>query len=381
MTDPRARAHDQIVRLSRHGLDVVEFWRQASEVLLRAVPYYSSPCWYTLDPASLLMTSHFNEHVDRMPDEWLAAEYYEDDVNKLSEIARSTEGISTLHDATGGDPTGTPRWQENIKYGGDQEMICALRTQAGEAWGAVGLYRAEGSPLFDADDLAFLSSVAPHLAEGARRALLLGKANEPEGPDGPGLIVLSADWSIDSMTAGLEPLLYDLPDGDISRGVLPPAVIAVATRARSMADSPESPGEAAVVRVRSRSGSWLVLHGVTLAAAGRRNAGVIIERAHPARIMPLLMSAYGLTEREKDVTRLVLQGCSTLEIGTGLFISSHTVQEHLKHVFEKTGVRSRRDLVGKIFFAHYEPRVRDNEVRAAAGDNLRGDPVLGQAHG
>ena len=87
------------------------------------------------------------------------------------------------------------------------------------------------------------------------------------------------------------------------------------------------------------------------------------------------MSAYGLTEREQDVTRLVLQDHATAEIAERLVLSAHTVQQHLKSVFDKLGVRSRRDLVGKVFFAHYEPRVRDNEQRALGGRPLRGRPL------
>jgi hypothetical protein len=56
-------------------------------------------------------------------------------------------------------------------------------------------------------------------------------------------------------------------------------------------------------------------------------------------------------------------------------ISVHTVQGHLRSVFTKTGVRARRDLVTKIFFSHYEPRLRDNEQRTAANQPLRGGPT------
>ena len=92
------------------------------------------------------------------------------------------------------------------------------------------------------------------------------------------------------------------------------------------------------------------------------------------------MSAYGLTEREQQLTRLVLQGYSTLDIADRLVISVHTVQGHLRHIFTKTGVRFRRDLVTKIFFAHYEPRLRDNEQRTAANLPLRGGRLLAQPH-
>ena len=124
----------------------------------------------------------------------------------------------------------------------------------------------------------------------------------------------------------------------------------------------------------------MLLHGVSLVANGARRAAVIIEPAHPARISPLLMSAYGLTEREQEVTRLVLRGDSTAQIADELFVSTHTVQQHLKRVFEKTGVRSRRDLVGKVFFAHYEPRFRDNERRVINGQPVRGGPMEAAAN-
>jgi Bacterial regulatory proteins, luxR family len=81
------------------------------------------------------------------------------------------------------------------------------------------------------------------------------------------------------------------------------------------------------------------------------------------------------------VTRLILQGSSTVEIARQLVVSAHTVQQHLKSIFDRTGVRSRRDLVAKVFFAHYEPRFRDNEHRTAGNKPLRGGPQAPAAPG
>lgn len=47
-----------------------------------------------------------------------------------------------------------------------------------------------------------------------------------------------------------------------------------------------------------------------------------------------------LTDREKDVLRLLLQGFSNKEVADKLIISPHTVITHRKNIVEKTGIRS-----------------------------------------
>jgi DNA-binding CsgD family transcriptional regulator len=376
-SDAVQRAADKIARLCAEPRDLVSLWQDTTAVLAAVIPHYLTPCWYTLDPASLLMTSHYQFGLVEFPDRWLAAEYYDEDVQAVPDVARSVTGISTLHEVTGGDPSTSPRWHRNMEMGGDQELIARLCTRSGEVWGALSLYREPGQPMFSAAEQRLVQKVAPSLAEGARRALLYGQAKDPEYADSPGLLILDRHWHIESATPGAERWLADLPDGNLDRGQLPAAVTTLAGRVLRSAEDGDRHGDIAVSRVLSRSGAWVVLHGACMASTGKRRIAVIVEPAHPSRIYPLLMSAYGLTEREKQITRLVLQGASTTQISSELVVSAHTVQQHFKSIFDKTGVRSRRDLVGKVFFTHYEPRFRDNEKRAQADRPLRGGPWPG----
>jgi DNA-binding CsgD family transcriptional regulator len=386
--DAQARAAGRIRHLAGRGLDVAAFWRECNEVLAAVVPHYLAPCWFTFDPVSLLITSHYDPVIPQIATEFLAHEYGQDDVLKMADVARLGSGVATIHEATGGDPSRSPGWRAYVQpYGGDQQLMVALRAKPGEAWGLLALYREAGQREFSRDEIGFLSELAGPLAEGARRGLLIGEAADPEGPNAPSLIVLDEDGRVHSMTPGAEAVLAELPGGDGGQG-LPACVLSVAGRALR---SPETlrttegttggtTGEVAVARVRAGSGQWMILHGAPLLSDGSRRVAVIVERGDPDRLAPLLMAAYGLTDREKDVTRLVLQGEMTSSIAARLFVSPQTVQQHLKSIFDKTGVRSRRELVGKVFFAHYEPRVRDNERRAAAERPFRGGPAApGQA--
>jgi len=353
------RAVDKIARLAGQSRDLVSFWRESTGVVADVIPHYWSPCWLTVDPVSLLITGHFHEELESVPPEWLATEYSDDGVLRVADVLTSGTGVGTLHEAAGGDPTRSRRWQVNMQRGADQEMFARLQLPSGEVWGALGLYREPGDAMFNDREKGFLAAAAPYLAQGTRRAVIQSQTFETNRPSTPSLIVLSDRWEIRSTTPGAEYWLADLPGGDTSSGQLPAAVLAVAAHALDKALNSQDSSSTAMSCVLGRSGNWVVLHGAYLEGTGERRVAVIVEPAHPEELLPILMSAYQLTPRERDITRLVLSAATTTEIARTLVISPHTVQQHLKSIFDKTSVRSRRDLIGKIFFAqHASPRER-----------------------
>jgi DNA-binding CsgD family transcriptional regulator len=83
---------------------------------------------------------------------------------------------------------------------------------------------------------------------------------------------------------------------------------------------------------------------------------LVVEPSRPADVAALLSDAYRLTAREAQVVALTVRGHSNAEIAKLLWLSPWTVADHLKSVFEKTGVRSRGELTSRLFFDHYLPR-------------------------
>jgi DNA-binding CsgD family transcriptional regulator len=357
----------RVRQLARAGLDAHAFFERAGETVARAVPIGGAPpFWNTIDPSSQLITSiHFSGECFFDLGGQMAWEYIADDVNKTADVIANQRGVQTLHEVTGGKPERSSVFREYLRPNGiDQEVAVALRARTGEAWGTLRLNRSPGQPEFSAHELAFLRSLAPYLAEGVHRALSLGEAVEPDWPDAPGLVVLGDGLSVESISVDAIRWLGELT-GDA--GDMPAAVLSVAAQTMN----PDGP---ALVRLRADTGRWFVLHGTSMTTPAGHRVAVIIQPAAHARISSVLMAAYGLTRREREVTRLVLMGRSTAMIADELVIAPVTVQQHLKSIFAKTGVRSRRDLVCTVFADHYDARVRDNEKRRVAARPARGGP-------
>jgi DNA-binding NarL/FixJ family response regulator len=56
----------------------------------------------------------------------------------------------------------------------------------------------------------------------------------------------------------------------------------------------------------------------------------------------------GLTETESRVAALVARGRTNREIASAMFVTENTVQTHVRHIFQKLGVRSRTELAVQI---------------------------------
>jgi DNA-binding CsgD family transcriptional regulator len=165
----------------------------------------------------------------------------------------------------------------------------------------------------------------------------------------------------EAISSGAEAWLHQLRDLESSwMGPLPNSVYAVASRLRQLESADEVlPDLMPRARVQLPNGQWLAVQASRLSNSdGRRQVAIILEPAGPSEIAPLIVSAYSLTDRETEIAQLVLQGFSTKEIASTLFISPLTVQQHLKVIFDKAGVRSRRELVSRIFEQQYWPRIK-----------------------
>jgi DNA-binding CsgD family transcriptional regulator len=182
-----------------------------------------------------------------------------------------------------------------------------------------------------------------------------------------GLLVLDPDQGVESANLAARRWLDQL-GGDRSGARLPVAVRSVAARARDVANG-EAAGSGARVRVRRPAGRWVVMQGSLLGDGPEARTAVLLEAARPVELAPLIADALGLTDRERRVVELVAQGFATSEIGARLHLSAYTVQDHLKAIFDKTGTRTRGELVARLFFDHYAPRLANRPLPPSAPDS------------
>jgi DNA-binding CsgD family transcriptional regulator len=360
LTAERVRRDVEVV--AHAGLDLDTFLAEAVESVARAVPWVAA-CLATHDPSTHMLTSarkygHLRD-VNSHDHEFGLIEYGTVEPTAFTELAAAVSPAAGVHLETAGEIERSGRMSTFMvpNFGFTDEARLVFRDGAA-VWGAMALFRGDHDRPFDVDEIDLLASLSPVFARGVRTGMLSRLVDAPAASTntGPAVLIVGADDRVVQMSMGAEERVADLVSG-AAAGAPMSAVSALVGAARRYARGESTRPPRA--RVRGASGMWLVLHASPLSALGDRDGDVVvtIEEARPPEIVALVVAAFGLTQRERDVTQLVLQGVDTKEIAATLHVSTYTVQDHLKSVFDKADVRSRRELISRVYFDQYVPRM------------------------
>ena len=294
-------------------------------------------------------------------------------VNRWTSLAAGAS--ATLVEATGSDRSRSRMWAELLAgYGVDDVLSTVFRDQYG-CWGFLDLWRR--STPFTAGERDLLGRVAQVVTPALRRSLLAtfgqgpsGPLSGDQGPSGPlsgdegqsghlsgeqaptpggsraepVLLLLSEDLEPVTQTAPADAYLRALLPTDADRSPVPAGAYNVAAQLLAQEDGVD--GHPATARVHLGGGGWVTLRAARMPGPPAGIA-VSIEPTTPAERTALYARVAGLSEREAELLAHLVGGSDTRELARRLFVSEHTVQDHLKSVFAKTGAANRRVLVAR----------------------------------
>jgi DNA-binding CsgD family transcriptional regulator len=358
------RTAAEIKRLSRAGLDSLDLLRPVTQTLRPIVPF-DAYCATTTDPTTNLITDAVanretsgGRRSDGVFANYFERVYFEHDLGDTLTMLREGRHVARLSDTTSGTPERSGRYRLHLQPRRLGPEVYTTFVDRG-LWGELHLTREHGSPDFTAHDVDLLDRVVPHVAAGLKSAALRARGvgvTEYDATDVPGVLILDRAGRVVSTTANVEGFLVDLgaPLDHWRDGRDLPVAVQVVLGALEQSLAPASDRDRHRVprlRVRARSGRWLTLDAsLTEPSAVRPSERVVVVGPAQAEdIAWLTLAVYELSPREEEVVRLVVRGLATCEIAAHLFIAEHTVQRHLSNIFEKVGVRSRRDLVKRLF--------------------------------
>lgn len=349
---PGTRLLERVARLCARTQDPLELFERVAALVREDVPYAAAG-WILVDPDTMLINGVYGEDVDREVHlQLIACELTEDDVNKFWDLARRRVAAVALSASTSGDLARSTRWSRIYGprgFGDEMRMVFATGQ---DTWGHGCLTRLAADPFFTVDEVDRVAALAPHVGNGIRTCYLLGEPTGGSAVQGPALVMLAEDGSVDSITPRALEWLGSPEDPDLHSTIV---LHGVAQQARALAEG-RATDRPALARARTRTGEWVVVRGMCMTGGSTDGTtALVLEPARRSDLAPLLLGLHRLTDREREVTQLLLRGMSTGAIAGDLWITPETVRGHVKSVFAKLGVGSRPELFAML---SHEPRSR-----------------------
>jgi DNA-binding CsgD family transcriptional regulator len=337
----RNRSRERLQQLSQTSLDL-ESIQYESITELRRVIGFDRWCWPVADPDTLIPLGAATElDFGRAVGLSLALEFSGHDVATMEATGRPARPASSLSDETRGDLPRSPRWDEVLRpVGIGDEAIVACRDELG-CWGWIKLYRNTEDGSFGEQDLSLLTAIGSAMGTALRRTTYPPRP-APGRRRSPAVIVLDEDLRVVSLTPGARDWIAAFPSAPMyfAFGILPAMVYPAATLARS----PEKAHRAHALE-RGVDGAWIVIEAAALEGGADEQVAVTFRPATSSEIFDRLCRIHALSRRERELVTALLAGLDTRAVAQRLWISRYTVQDHLKSVFAKVRVHSRRELL------------------------------------
>jgi DNA-binding NarL/FixJ family response regulator len=368
----RTRARERIVALGEAGLDDRDLRRQILTVLGEVIAF-DSFAWLLTDPVTAVGAAPLAEvpRVSELPA--LIKAKYATPVNRWTILLRQAPPVRLLSEATGGELARSRVWREVMSRYGVSDVASAVFADQYGCWGFLDLWRHSPFHTADAD---FLATVTAPLARALRQCqarTFTEPAAAHRDDTGPVVLTLDDGLRITSRTAASQAWLDVLLPPGPSEQAVPASVYNVAAQLLSAEEGIDD--HPAVTRTHLAGGFWLTLRAARLhsghepaaSAAGGGTIVVTIEEASATDRLDLFGRAFGFTARERELLSLLAIGSDTRALARQMSLSEHTVQDHLKSIFAKTGSRDRITLLSRALGT----RLNDVDDRSVA----RGRPA------
>ena len=259
--------------------------------------------------------------------------------------------VALLHAETGGDLAQSLLWRDLLQDHGVGDVASLAFPDQHGCWGFLELFRDSVRGPYTAAEAAFLADLVPPLTRALRRSqanCFVTAVQQERTHAGPVVLLLSPELQVLGQTPDALAYLRILVPSAENRSPIPAGVYNVA--AQLLAVEAGVDFHPATARVHLSDGVWVTLRAARIESvdeAERQHIAVTIEESSPSERLDLFARAFGFSARETELLEHLARGSDTKALASQLFLSQHTVQDHLKSIFDKTATRTRPGLLSR----------------------------------
>jgi DNA-binding CsgD family transcriptional regulator len=338
----------RIDRICASPLDARTLRLQLLDVL-RSVAPFDAYAWLLTDPKTSVGVAPLADVpcLDELPR--LIGLKYRTAINRWTGL--STRPAASLYEATGGELGRSLVWRDLLDAYGIGDVASVVHADRFGCWGFLDLWRSAAADPFSPAEIAFLADTAPQVTSALRRSLAQTFDRSAPGPaahPGPVVLMLSPQLEVLAQTTETQELLRVLVPPAAERLPIPSSAYNVGAQLIATETGVDSNLPSA--RAHVAHGRWVTMRAARIgdsAPVTDRNIAVTIEETSPPERVDLFSRALGLTARESELVAHLTTGADTRELAGRMHLSEHTVQDHLKSIFAKTGTNTRRTLLAR----------------------------------